>query len=1228
MRMQRFMHPVLILLAILCWPCLIVAQQTTMITGQVTDQTGAVIPKALVIAHNDLTNQEVATESTSTGSFTITNLRPGNYQVSAGAQGFATSVEKGIRLELDASVTVRLVLKPGAATESLVVHADEVQLDLTHAQRGEVFSQDELENAPLDSGNPLLMANVQPGVTFTGNRNSWSNTWVRPFDNSAINQFSTNGQGSDSNDFQLDGSPNNANSFGSRDIGYVPPAASIQEMKVITNPYDAQYGHTGGAVFDMVTKYGTNKLHGQIYENYRRSWLNANSHYNNALGYGKGKEWIDQYGGEVDGPLALPFKVPFKLPGYLGAAGKTFFAAQYEGYREGSPLTFLDSVPPLDPDDTSSTVIETGNFSEDYWWSGSAKVPVTIYNPLTSGLDSDDTVNRDAFSGNLIPTASINKTAQKILSYLPKPNYTTPSDQSWGVSNHTAQNNSSDQFKSVVLRLDHNFGENDRAYLRYAWNKRFESRPFTGISGDAKMGTFPLVRQNHFFTGDWIHTITPNSVFDTHFSYTRYSYAQKQGVTPYDLSKLGWSSSYNTTMPMPAFPQISMSGYTGMGDDFTNGGNKISVTNTIAAMPILTYNHGAHSMKLGVDFRWMTASNYTGGASSPYLYVDTQWTRKRWSTWEANYEGNSWASMMLGTMTSGYVDNNAKLYYIYPYSAPFFQDDWKVTPRLTLNLGIRWDLEVPSKEIHNRANGALDTTTVNPVMDQLSTLPAGTVLLGGLTYAGVNGKPRSLYNMDWLALQPRLGFAYLLRDKTVLKGGIGTTYQSNPAQGYNYGFSQQTSYVASSDGGMSPSVNLDDPFPTVATAKGSSLGLLNNLGDSISVINTNFRKPGTLNYSLSIQQQIDAHTTVDLGFVGSRGFNLDTSDNINNISASFKSSCDLQQQATVTRYKECITSASNGAHVANPFKGVDGFSTVNTGNGNGYYTNNYLSSGIYSRRFPQFGDITMTELNDGSTVYNSGQLAVTYRWSNALNLHGSIVWSKTMESGGYKDTSYRIRKHILSEGDRPWRYTFNSTWHIPVGHGRRLLGNSNKIVDEALGNWVLSPIYTYEIGTPWMVPGGVQMLRKQNYGVHRVTEGGVKLIRGANNCIAWYNPSDNYNLEVYGEGSFQMSRSDCSVDNADWLIRPSYSATKNYSFSGSRKPNFQQFDLSLGKVFPLWKGIGADLRINAFNVLNHPTWDEGYWDDPTDTHFGTLNMTYSSQTNQPRQVQISGKITW
>ena len=1223
----------LLLLLILPWAAQ--AQNSTGITGHITDLSGAVIVKATVTAHNEATNQDLTTVTTKTGDFTFTDLRPGLYDISATAAGFSTAVESRIFLELEATVSVKLTLKPGAAKESITVRAEDVQLDLTHADRGVTYSQDELENTPFNSGNPLVLANAEPGVYFNG---CVSCGWVRPFDNGAINQFSANGQGSDSNDFQLDGSPNNANSFGSRDIGYVPPTASIQEMKFISNPYDAQYGHTGGGIFDMVTKYGTNTLHGQIYENARRTALDANSHFNAAEKLAKSSDTRNQYGFEVDGPLVIPH--------FYNGKDKTFFELQFERYSQNTPLSGLDSVPELSPGSTTQTVAQTGDFSNDFYWTGSANAATVICDPLTAdpnGFRSCSNSNNGTFTGNKIPANRLDPTAQKLLSYLPLPNRTTPTGDNFGMQNYAWQLTETDRFDNAVARLDRIFGANDRAYLRFAWNKRVQvgGETYNGIPGPASAGVFPLVRQNHFFTADWLHTFSANSLFDAHLSFTRYAYFQRQGKSGFNLSSLNttgnsaWGN-YSSQVSESMFPQIDMNTYTVFGNNATNGGDKLSVSNTVAAMPMWTYVHGAHTIKAGLDYRWMRASSYSSNAGSGYFYVDSEWTQWNANWWNGLNNGDSVASFLLGYADNGsqsYLNIQPRQYFSYPYFAPFFQDDWKVSRKLTVNLGIRWDFQGPPSEAQNKMVSDFDTTSVNPVQTSVTALPAGVTLLGGNTFAGVNGKSTTLFNMDILALQPRLGFAYAYDNKTVVRGGIGTSYEAISGEGNWQGFSSATTYSASTDGGLLPNGNtIDNPFPTIAQPTKSSLGLETSLGDSFGVSNRNFKLPGVVNYSLGLEREVGPHTSVDLSYVGSKGFRQDTSDNINHISEGFAANCDLEHGATGATHSACENTATNSYHVTNPFQGVSAFSTVLTGNGNGYYTSGLLSSSIYTRPFPEFGDITQSEQNDGQTRFDSLQVVVKHNWHNALTAHGSFVWEKTMDSGGLLDTIYRTRAHYMDLGNRKWRYTANADWHIPVGKGRTYLGNSGRIVDAAVGGWTMGAIYYYEAGTPAGVPSTLEVIHKQ-HGVHRTVEGGIHLIRGSSNCLGWYNPSDNYALEpesgTNSTNCTAVTNAPSSRSSYDYIVRPGYAATQDVSDPGVYNPNGQNLDLSMSKTFPVWEQTKLEFRFEGYDVFNHPSWQgHGYWWGVNDPHFGTINMNTDSQTNLPRNVQLSAKIIW
>ena len=1226
MRKSRMPHCIAAVLFVALWSSMTSAQQTTAITGQVTDQTGAVVPKISVIAHNELTNENTSTISTSAGDFTFSDLRPGMYDVSATAPGFAITSEKGIHLELDATVTVLLKMKAGSATETVTVQAQEEQLDFTHADRGVVFTQDELEQAPLNSGNPLMLANTEPGVYFNG---CVSCGYVRPFDNGVINQWSTNGQGSDTNDFQFDGSPNNSNSFGSRDIGYVPPTASIQEMKFVANPYDAQYGHSGGGIFDIVSKYGTNTLHGQVYENARRTALDANSHYddNPVIDLPKTSDVRNQYGFEVDGPLLIPH--------FYNGHNKTFFEAQLEIYAMNTPLSGIDSVPELSPGSTSQTVAQTGNFSQDYYWTGTANAPVTIYDPLTANANNN--YQRQQFPNNQIPAARLNPTAEALLSYLPLPNRPAPAMESPSTDDYAWQATGTDRFKNVVARLDQTFNTNDRAYLRFSWNKRVQNYgdpgEFNGFNGPPESGVFPLIRQNHFFTADWQHTFSASSLFDLHASYTRYAYAQNQGYVPFDLSKVGLSS-LNMSGVTPTFPEIGISDVTGFGNNGNNGGTKTSISNTIAAMPMWTYVHGTHTIKAGLDYRWLRASNYTQWQGSGQFSVANGWTQLSPYDGGPQY-GDGIASFVLGTMDSGTVFVGPNSYFSYPYFAPFFQDDWKISRKLTVNLGVRWDLQGPPSEANNKLNGVFDTTTPNPVASEISTsLPNGVGLAGGITYAGVDGQPRTLFSWNLLAFQPRLGFAYMLDNKTVVRGGIGSSYVQFAGQGYDYGFGVNTAYNGSNSNGQFPNGNsIDNPFPTIARPSGSSLGLMNSLGNSFDVSNPNFRLPGVVNYSLGVERALGSHTTVDLSYVGSTGFHQDSDDDINRISLAFAASCNLELGTTPATYRDCISAGTNSKWIANPFEGVAGFSTTATGNGNGYYTNPYLSASTFTRAFPQFGDIYQTEQNNGETQFNSLEVVLRHQWSNALTAHGSFVWAKTIDSGGWNDVTYRIRQHFLDLGNRKWRLTEFADWHLPVGKGRRFLGHSNRVADGFAGGWIMGTTYYYEAGTPAGIPGGLQVMHVQHYGVHRTVEAGVPLIRASTNCIGWYNPSDNYTLEPEPGSNTVNCTAEATAPNAmnsyDYIVPPNYAADYNVPDPGVYNPRGQQLDMSLSKSFPVWERMNLEFRFEGYDVLNHPSWQgSGYWGDPTDPHFGTINLIYNGQTNVPRNIQLSVKLLW
>jgi hypothetical protein len=1251
-RTKQYLFLVSFLLVMLL-PFAASGQTSTAITGRVSDQTGAVVAKAQVKAHNELTNQDLTTVTTATGDFTFPQLRPGLYDVSATAAGFDTAIETAVNLHLDAVATVKLTLKPGSTQESVTVHADEAQLDVTHASKGETFTQDELEQSPFNSGNPLMLANSAPAVTFQGTNVSGA-SWVRPFDHQSVNQFSVNGGLSDSNDFQMDGSPNNSITFGARDIGTVPPTASVQEMKFIQNPYDAQYGHTGGGIFDIVTKYGGNQLHGQVYDNIRRNWLDANNEVADSQSLAKASDNRNQYGLELDGPVAIPH--------LYNGHDKTFFALQVERYNEKDPQTGVASVPEFSPGSTTQTVADTGDFGGAYYLgAANAHLPVNIYNPFSITTPYDWWDPRTQFTGNVLTAGLIDNTAQKILSYLPKPNRTTPNNLQWGEDNYAWSQGATLPYDSATIRLDRNFTEKDKTYIRFNWTKNWQNnadaQTFDSLPGPIGRAVDPLVFQTHFFIADWQHAFGANSLFDLHLSYQRFAYNQNQGPSPFDLSKIGLSG-LDSNVTEQVFPQISIGGFGGItefGNNADNGGNKLTISNTIAAMPMWTYIHGAHTIKVGVDYRMQRSSSYYGGAASGEFNAGNWYTQQYGSCLGCIAgQGSGLATFMLGVMDGGSMHIGVRQLFTYPYAAPFFQDDWKLTPKLTVNLGLRWDIQGAPTESGNKIVGAFDTTSENPVNSIVvatGKLPAGISLMGGMTYAGVSGESRTLYNTNRFLVQPRVGFNYALNNKTVVRGGIGSTYAQFTGQGYSQGFTADTSYVSSTTNGTTVDGNLiSNPFPVVAKPAGASRGLESSLGNNFNAVNPNFKVPAVLNYSFGVERQVGQHTSVDVSYVGNRGLNMDSSDNINHISAGYAASCNLEMGATAARYENCVhdTRATNPNYVTNPFAGIDAFSPANTGNLNNYYWAGQLDSSVMTRPYPEFGDITQTQQNDGNTEYDSLQAVVSHHWRDALTFHGNFVWSKQMNDGWLNDTVYRVRQHYLDRTDRRWRWAANADWHVPVGRGRTFLGNSNRIVDSAIGGWVIGAIYTYEAGTPAPMdrggPGdGLEVVHTQHYGVHERTET-QSVLRGSSKCVGWYDPNPAVNdAGGLSAGNAPYTLSDtvsndyagCAVNTTgtghvyDFIVRPAFAVVQNVSDNGVRNPNGQNLDMSVSKSFPVWETMKLQVRFEGYNVMNHPSYQGvDYWSDAWDSHFGTINKYYDGQSNIPRNVQLSAKIVW
>lgn len=1182
-------------------PCALSAQE---VTGRVTDATGAVVSTARVIAHNVDTNIDIPAHTNNDGNYTIPYLKPGNYTVSVQANGFDTAVRSGLNLQVGHAAVINFALKVGKVNEVVTVVGDDL-LDREKADMGEVVENSRVTELPLNGRDPGMLSTLNAGVIWTG-----SISYQRPFDDTMKN-VNINGGGSSFNEVMLDGVSNEAastNNTSNSKIAYVPPADAVQEFKIVTNPYDAVYGRLAGGAVDMNLKSGTNKLHGSVYEYARRTFLDANTWINDYLGaqesnkgnstYATAKMKWDQYGAELDGPVFLPH--------FYNGHDKTFFLLQFENFHEVVPDTIVTSVP--DP------TWVTGDFSNLTWYNGSdsAYEKVTLYDPTTFESTNN---TRTAFDGNIIPSGYLNSMAKKIMALYPSPNLTPANGTSKFAYNYSTVNPTTEQYRNVLAKLDHNFSPKDRATLRYGYWERYEMGSTNGMPNPIAEGNLPHGERANTFAMEATHVFSSNLIFN--FRAVAAVRADFSFNGPdYNPTNLGWSSDTISAMGSDVgthFPYFRLSEFAYIGTQ----GNTQTVSNSLSMLPSATWVKGHHTIHAGADVRFLQSANDMV-SNGPNFWVDRQWSQKNYNNWD-NASGNSFASLLLGNASSGSLAMNTKVFWSQHYWAPFIQDDWKITHRLTLNLGVRWDLNPAAVERGNNGDYAFDTTTTNPV-DALvdhTLLPDQITLKGGVTFLGVDGNPSHTYKTLYTNIQPRFGFAYSLDSKTVLRGGFGETFR-NPQNGPNtLGYSSTTDYVGSLDDGkhMYTTNSIDHPFASgVSKPSGNTKGLLTDLGQGPWYLNPNYIVPSFWSYSFGVEREFAKHDTINISYVGSRAYNVDCTSTSN---------CNDTNPVSATEQEKCNPddggnpSNCDNNYVTNPFKGISYFE------GSSDYTASTVKYLNLTRPFPHFNSVIEWQTNSIHTWYNSLQVTGMHKQGRDLTLHGTWTWSKSMKAGGWVDNVYKVPMRAIDTNDRTHRITLSGVYTLPVGHGRAFLNHTNRYVDSVIGGWEVGSMFIYETGWPWVAPGKYL----HNAKVERHTETSTGYIRGVAACAKeWEWTDDGAGWGWHDETLSYNYSGTCQQTN--FQATQSYANQTNNVYSGIRVPSNFQFDANLMKNFALPGKMNLQLRLEAFNAFNHPLWQKDYSTNFQDTSFGTIQKSSWGQSNLPREVQIAAKITW
>lgn len=1167
------------------------------ITGRVLDPSGAAVPNVAVRAVNSATNETSSATSDTSGAYTIPFLRPGVYKITATAQGFKNVNRENVTLQVGQIAGIDINLEVGAVTDTVNVTGEAALLETQTASRSGIVNSMQVAELPLNARNPFMLGTMMSGVVFRG-----AAIWQRPFDNGAIAQWSVNGGRESNNEFMLDGAPNNGQA-GGNNIAYVPIVDAVQEFNVQQNSYDAQYGKTGGGVFNVVLKSGTTAFHATGWEFLRRPWLDANTFQSNATPQPTGiknrraDHVLDQYGFQLDGPVYLPKFL--KKDGPV----KLFYLGSFENYREKTPGPLTNSYP--EPE------MRNGDFSK---LRNAAGAPVLIYDPIPSSLAANGDPVRLPFPGNLIPASRINPVAAAVTKYMPLPNSPTAAGFRYSTNNHRLPNYvANDKFYNLILKFDWNFGDKHRAYIRHASNDRTEDRAVNGI--DNKIGTDgqqPFQRINDAYVADWLYTATPTLVINVRASYNRFiEKGFGRANEGFDLTSLGLPSNLIKSLPGPTYFGLWQSqGYSNLGRyqsfNFTNNYN-------LAAN--VTKIRGSHSMKMGVDWRRIHYIQQNSGNILQFQ-GETSFTQRIWNQGEAT-AGDGYASFLLGGVSG------SQNYPLYPfnrqwYFAPYFQDDWKVSRRLTLNLGVRWDYNGAPDEKWNRMNRGFDSNVASPIASQISAAnlalyPGLKDLKGGLQFVGVGGNSRLAAKNDLNNIQGRIGAAFQLDEKTVIRGGYGL-YYLNPNNNFLQfaGFSNNTPIVNSVDGGRTvlPSL-LQNPYPAgIGLPTGASLGAATFAGRNNNWFNPNFVTPKVHQFSFGIQRQVSRSASLEVTYVGSRSVDLNNERAFNIPSASFRKQCNPLEGGSV---------AFCDALVPNPFQGVEAF------RGTTYFTAATISRYNMNRPFPQFsGDMLEQGRNGGMMWYNSMQVNYNQRVAGGLMLLTNYTLSKTVERFGFTDPFNNIQQQGLYFNDRPHFFKLTGIYELPFGKGKKFGAGANSVMQKIIGGWEVTSFYTNASGEPNDLPGNVIQLK--NPKIDNVNWK-ANQVRGWSPCVARMFNDGTVSMQPY---SLTLGCS-ANVADASWLMLPSYAPRSAPLRSGQiRKHHAFTLDSSIIKNTQITERLRVQFRAEAFNLFNHNYFGrDSFNTDPNNPNFGTVfPAIVSTQNSNPRQVQLGIKAYW
>jgi trimeric autotransporter adhesin len=1137
-------------LALVCWGARLSGQlYQVRLEGQITDPSGAVIPSASIQATNSETGVRIEARTTHEGNFVLPPLVPGKYSLRVEANGFKVLVRDGLTLSVGQQIRLNFQLELGTTGESVTVTADAPLLNTSEPELGQVLTRDYVDKLFVPSRNPINLIPLIAGINTSGTAAMGASSGARFSDSIAVS-LTIGGGGSimGSNEITVDGLAITLPRDRGRETG-VPSSDALAEMSVKTTNFDASLGHTNGGTVVMATRSGTNDFHGSFEGFFGNQDFNANGWYNNRNRLARPPVNRRFYSGTVGGPIQR---------------GKTFFFFTWEHESDRSAYTEQGRVPSADE--------RLGDFSKTLNQRGGA---LAIYDPSSTVVNGSTAV-RQAFPNAQIPSSRFDPTGAATMKAYPTANLSVPLQI--GLANWAGAFTIPFTAYQWSIRGDRVLTPHQKIFGRYNQNRN------NSHCDGCPAGFLDVAIQRNWSKSaalNYSWDISQTLLASVGLGFNRYIQNWLFSANTQDPAAISVSNAITSNSLNKAWPRLLL------GEGVPNIGGRLvyAANDNYQIAPIVTKLWRSHVWKFGADLRRVVwGQTIANNGAGNFSFNNTYTRSDPFTSSTGTTTGTSMASLLLGTPSSGDITYTAPPYYTSRYAAVFAQDTWKLTSKLTLAPGFRWEVERPYLERFNRMTHGFDRNVTLPLQ-----VP-GYTLHGGILLAGVNGNPRTEGKTDWNNFSARMGLAYQLTPKTILRAGYGLFYipnvynQSNTLPQSSV-FGMSAPITATLDGGATPNATLRNPWPAgLPAVVGTSQGILSLVGFATSTVyDPAIVTPYNQQVSFGIQRQFTSDLMVEASFVHTL--------TLKSMSGALGPSTD---GAGVWAYSlnelpDRYLSLKGGlnAAVTNPFYGILP-ATSSLGAGRTLTQRQLLLT------YPQFTDVSFIT-NANNANYNALQLRIEKRMSGGLTLNWNYSWSKLMEGNVISLVNAGRNLYGISGLDRPHIMNIAAVYEFPFGTGKRYL-QSNRAMNLIAGGWTAS-------GT-WRITSGAPMTFTDANG------------RPVRTCPAAKSGSVGDRIGDRRDQSGTILNpyfnTTCFASLPDQYTVP----PDSLFFNDLRSPGFSAGNAALWKSFRVWERVRAEMRAEASNFTNTPQFNAPGTDFSNKATFGVIQSAGGTRVLQ------------